>query len=176
VKRAIVLVSFVLGAAAVGAVVLIIQSAPDDDPAHPTEADRGRVSIQQASPDDAATQIQGWVATSLARPLFVPDRRIMAPLAGATGTIVGLPRLSGILITANDSRAIFTAASGKPEVVTKGGRVGRYLVQSISLGGVVLIGPDGRHVLRPTFNEAPPTGTSAPPVVPGQAPVKQATP
>ncbi len=174
-KHAILLVSFVLGAAAAGAVVLIIQSAPDEDPAHPMRTDGRRVSIQQASPDDAAAQIQGWVVTSLARPLFVPDRRDVAQLAGAAETI-GLPRLSGILITENDSRAIFAAAGGKSEVVTKGGRVGRYLVESISLAGVVLIGPDGRHVLHPTFNQAPSTGTSMPPAVPAQAPVKQATP
>jgi hypothetical protein len=176
VKRAVVLVSFVLGAAAAGAVLVIIQSVPDDDPAHPTGAAGGRISVQQASPDDAASQIQRWVATSLARPLFVPARRDVAQTVGAATKTIVLPRLSGILITADDSRAIFAAAGGKPEVVTKGGRVGSYLVQSISLGEVVLIGPDGPHVLRPTFNQAPLTGTNASPVVPGQAPVKQATP
>jgi hypothetical protein len=174
VRRNVALVSSVLGIVAAGAGTLIVGPTLDDDPMQSPSGSARHVVSRQASPNAAVEQLQQWMTVSLARPLFVPDRRPAARSGDAAGT-TALPRLSGILITPSDSSAIFTAVDGKPEVVTKGGRVGDYLVQSISVGEVVLIGPDGRQVLHPTFNQVPRgAGMSAPALE--QTPIRKATP
>jgi len=88
-----------------------------------------------------------------------------------------LPRLSGIMITEGVRRAIFAATgAGKPQVVGEGGTIGGNLVQSITLGEVVLIGPGGRRSLHLSFDHAPPTAASVPPMVAAQIPPQEATP
>ncbi len=82
------------------------------------------------------------------------------------------------MITATGRRAIFAATgAGKPQVVGEGGTIAGNLVQSITLGEVVLIGPDGRRSLHLSFEHAPPTAASAPPMVAAQAqvPVQETT-
>jgi hypothetical protein len=77
--------------------------------------------------------------------------------------------LTGIMITPDGRRAIFApAGGGKPAVVAEGGSLGGYVVQTISLGEVVLTGPDGSHSLNPTLDHVNPAARSAPPVVMGQ--------
>lgn len=173
-RRKVVLLSSVLGVVTAGAGTFIVGWAPDDDPIQSISVSEREVVSRQASPNTAADQLQRWRTVSLARPLFVPDRRPAAQPGEAAGTTV-LPRLSGILITPSDSSAIFSAVDGKLEVVSKGGRVGNYLVQSISSGQVVLVGPDGRQVLHPTFNQVP-TGARMPWPASGQIPVRKAKP
>ncbi len=177
-RRGVAVGSFVLGAALAGAITLVAQPAPDDDVARPAGGAVGGVSAgRQAPADAAAAQTRRWVADSLARPLFTPDRRPLAQAQAQSDKFSGLPRLSGIMITPTGRRAIFAATGrGKSDVVAEGGRVGSYLVQSISIGEVVLIGPDGRHSLHPTFDRAFPAMTIVPPVVSYQAPARRAEP
>jgi len=158
VRRGVAFAGFVLGAASVGVIAVAMQPTPDDDRQRPAVAAVGGVPAGREMPADAAAeQLRRWSAASLARPLFVPDRRpIAAPAAAGPAATATMPRLSGIMITPAGSRAIFGASGGgKPVVVAEGGSVGGYLVQSISIGEVVLIGPDGRHSLHPSFDATP---------------------
>ena len=168
-RRGIVFTCVMLGAASAAAITLATQPA-DDAPQHPAALAAGAAPADQQAPADAAAQqIPKWSEASLARPLFAPDRRPFAQAQPTSAPTTALPRLSGIMTTPTGSRAIFAAAGvGKPEVVVEGGSVGGYLVQSIANGEVVLIGPDGRHTLHPSFDAA--ASPPAPPVA------KQATP
>jgi hypothetical protein len=99
---------------------------------------------------------QEWVATILARPLFSRDRRPLAtPGQNATVAAAGVPRLAGILVSPLGRTAIFAAANGgKPVVVSEGNHLGRFVVKSIDVGQVTLIGPEGQRMLRPSFDNA----------------------
>jgi hypothetical protein len=91
------------------------------------------------------------VAQILARPLFAPDRR---PEETATGpTEPSLGRLSGVMVSSVGREAIFDGgAQGKTVVLPEGGRLGQYLVESISGNSVTLVGPAGRRVVHPVFD------------------------
>jgi general secretion pathway protein N len=113
--------------------------------------------------------LQRWAATSLARPLFNPDRRPVAVAEAGSNAAAGLPRLSGIMITEAGRRAIFAATgAGKPQVVEEGGTVGGNLVRSISVEEVVLLGPDGPHRLHLAFDRDVQGAPMVPPFVGGQ--------
>jgi hypothetical protein len=117
---------------------------------------------------------QARVDAILARPLFQPNRRPPAsvPGAGASGP-AALPRLSGVMISRAGRSVIFAAgADGKPVVLAEGGRIGAYVVQSISAGEAVVLGPEGKRTLRPSFG--PSIGGATPPDAPGGAPVSVA--
>lgn len=94
-----------------------------------------------------------WTAQSLARPLFSPDRRPVPEAAGAG--LLGPPRLSGIMITPAGRSAIFVAG-GRQLVLQLGGAIGAYTVQSIDEQQVLMSGPAGPLLLRPSFS---PEGT-----------------
>jgi hypothetical protein len=50
-------------------------------------------------------------------------------------------------------RLIFAPGpDGKPVVVTVGGHIGAYVVQSIGVGEAVVTGPEGSKTLHPAFN------------------------
>jgi hypothetical protein len=107
-----------------------------------------------------------WVSTMLARPLFSPDRRpALTSVAVATGraTPQELPRLTGVLVGPFGRNALFEAAGGKPLVVTEGGRVDAWIVQSIDVGMVKVRGPGGAMTLQPTFEPSPAAPTGSPP-------------
>jgi hypothetical protein len=109
---------------------------------------------------------QEWVATILARPLFSRGRRPLAT-PGETGALPTkeLPRLAGILVSPLGKAAIFAAADGgKPMVVVEGGHLGRFIVKSIDIGQVTMIGPEGQRLLRPSFDN---TASPGPPVASG---------
>jgi hypothetical protein len=177
-RSSIIVACFLLGAALAGVIALATQPPPDDAPVRAARgAGGGGPADRQAPADAAADQVRRWAAASLARPLFNPDRRPIAPAASGSDAAAGLPRLSGIMITPAGRRAIFAATGGgKPVVVVEGGTVGGNLVQSITIGEVVLIGPDGRHSLHPTFDRALPAAMTAPPIVGAQAPSNETTP
>jgi hypothetical protein len=112
---------------------------------------------------------QALVATILARPLFNRNRRPPATLGVAALPPKDLPRLAGILVTPFGNTAIFAAVDGgKPMVVSEGSHVGQFVVKSIDLSQVTMIGPEGRRQLHPSFDGAsaplPPvaTGSTAP--------------
>ena len=126
-----------------------------------------------AAPDQPA----GLVAAVLARPLFSPDRRLPAPgVVAKAEPDATLPRLTGVLVTSAGRRAMFAGAP-RPTIVQEGGRLGSFTVQFIKPGEVVLLGPDGTHALRPSFDPARPAPSSAPAAVfPGQPLLLQPTP
>jgi len=93
-----------------------------------------------------------WVATILARPLFSPDRRPATVATAVDGSrLVGLPRLTGIMVGPFGRSAIFATGDAKPLVVQEGARVASYTVKSIESMQVRLLGPDGEQVLHPSF-------------------------
>ncbi len=106
----------------------------------------------------APDRTDAWVATMLDRPLFNPTRRPSADAARPGGAVAGpavMPRLAGILIGPAGGRAIFAPADGgKPLVLTTGGTVAGATIHAIRSGSVVLSGPDGDQVLRPSFDHA----------------------
>lgn len=112
----------------------------------------------------------------LRRPLFSPDRRppppaAVAVAAGPRAEPVAVPRLTGIILSSGSRSAIF-AGDPAPVVAQEGGRVGTFTVRSIGPGQVVLAGPDGNHLLRPSFSNAPAaTRPAAPPPPGGPLPV-----
>ena len=165
-----------VGAVVAGAIVLATRSPSDAVAGRPARgAAAGTSADRQAPPDAIADRLRRWAATSLARPLFNADRRPVAAAAGSNAADA-LPRLSGIMITQAGRRAIFAATgAGKPQVVVEGDTVGGNLVQSITLGEVVLIGPDGPHRLHLAFDQALPGATPAPPIVGGQVAVQEPT-
>ncbi|HQT77823.1 MAG TPA: hypothetical protein PLD10_12285 [Rhodopila sp.] len=124
-----------------------VAAAPEPVPAHHTARIPPETEVtvdpMQASPHAA------WVADILSRPLFSPDRRPMETAAG----VVGLSRLTGIIVDGTRRIAIFAAGpGGKPVTVEVGSRIARYDVRAISHAGVTLFGPDGRFVIHPAFD------------------------
>lgn len=100
----------------------------------------------------------GRAEALLARPPFARDRRPdhAAPGAAAAAGGPGMPRLTGIVLSGGDRRAIFTpAGEARSVVVREGGAVGPFQVGTIAAGTVVLTGPGGTHVLAPVSNDPP---------------------
>lgn len=89
---------------------------------------------------------------ALARPLFSPDRRPVAPPPDAAPTTLALvlPRLTGTLVSPGHKRAVFVTGD-KPAVMAEGSRIDAWTVQEISAGTVTLVGPDGLHMLHVSF-------------------------
>ena len=112
------------------------------------------------------------VATILARPLFSPDRRPPASIAGDPSSGgAEPPRLAGILVQRAERRAIFAGVEeGRPLVLREGDRLGPFTVQEITPAQVTVLGPAGPRVLRPSFDGStaaarpagPATGTEMP--------------
>ena len=176
-RRAVLTWSALIGAA--GALVGIIllelrQGLPDSEAMlHATATGQPAPAVPSSSPipGSEAEQAMRHAAEILARPLFSPGRRPMAAAAGpASGT--ALPRMTGVVVTPEGSRAIFAGPGGKPVVVEVGGQIGPYAVRSINAGQVTLSGPDGTRVVSPMFDPrapAPPAAGGAPglPGLPG---------
>lgn len=104
------------------------------------------------SPDPG--RMQGWVATLLARPLFAQDRRPSKLDLAPTSAGPELPRLAGVMVSAQGSSAIFAAVGGgKVIVIGTGASIGGFIIQKIEAGQVTLVGADGgMHLLRPSFD------------------------
>jgi hypothetical protein len=118
-----------------------------------------------------AEQLQAWLQTALARPLFEPGRR---PVHGVSApkitTAPRLPRLAGVLITPDHRQVIFAGGDGKPIIVGEGANVEGFVVQTISAGQVTVVGPNGVQVLHPSFDpdrRPPPTPLAIAPGIPG---------
>jgi general secretion pathway protein N len=148
---------------------LIVQEMADDTaPAPPpttVPAPLQPARSPQIAASERAAQRQAWVQTALARPLFEPSRR--PPVAGETAPTPAavLPRLSGVLVSAAGRQVIFAGSDGKPAVLSEGGKLDGFTVQSISIGEVTMLGPDGVHVLRPSFDPNRQPATSPNPQV-----------
>ncbi len=136
-------------AAVIGAEVA---SGPSGDGAPPST--RLTIAASPASPP-AVTHYDDWVSTVRTRPLFSPDRRPLPEVITSSDSgISGLPRLTGIIIGPYGRSAIFAAEGSKPIVLQEGGRLGAYMVKSINVAEVRLIGPDGARILSPTFDRS----------------------
>jgi general secretion pathway protein N len=141
-------------ASALSAVILL-----DLDPAGKMEANLPQAAPRRVALAPSPTPGGGgpgrtaeWAATVLARPLFNPDRRPLAPgSAAAPAASTALPRLTGTLVTSAGRSAIF-ASSPAPLVVQEGGRVGGYTVMRIEPGQVLVTGPGGARTVNPGFD------------------------
>jgi hypothetical protein len=95
-----------------------------------------------------------WAESIIARPLFSVSRR--PPKAKSTGgpaADTGLPRLSGIMITPAGRRAIFMPEGGKPRTLAEGAVLDENTIRQIRANEVLLSGPKGDIVLRPTYDK-----------------------
>ena len=161
----------VLAAVAMGlaALVLFELFAPlsgGDAAQAPTTARPGAaIATAQGGPTD-------FVAAILARPLFRSDRR---PAPGDArnlnaGGPSDLPRLTAILLTDEEKRAIFQpTGKERPIVVVEGDTVGNWRVQQIAVDAVTLSGPGGTRRVEPKFSNGPPQGAPFQPSSPAIA-------
>lgn len=122
-------------------------------------------TASEAAKTTPADPVGVWTAAILARPLFNPDRRPTAVTAAEpTRTQQEPPRLTGILVTPQGSRAIFAAAEGeRGTIVGEGMRLGAWQVVAIRSGEVQLSGPDGGRIMRPSYSNAPASSTPVAP-------------
>lgn len=136
-------------------------------------------AIPAAVADNAVDEAVGqWGDTSLARPLFNPDRRPVSAPGANTGT--SLPRLSAIIVTSGIRAAIFSADGQKPQVVQTGGIIDGYQLTHIAPGSIELAGPAGTLTLRPQFiatSSSPPAAATvaAPGAMPGTIPANNSS-
>ena len=124
------------------------------------------VSLPQKAPAEVTLRSpadqQQLSAALLDRPLFSPSRRppVAAAIRAETPPDLPLPRLSGILVASDGRTAIF-AGENRAVIVQEGGRIGRFTVQSIGPGEIVLQGPGGFRSLRPSFGPSQGGGQAA---------------
>jgi hypothetical protein len=143
-----------------GALVVVIAAeiAPGHPPAEefgPAGAARMAGGLARGISRPAEPALVRWVADILDRPLFAPDRR---PAPGAPPTAVaavGVPRLTGIVMTPDAAAAIFRqAANAKSLVVRPGDSVGGWVVSTIAANGVTLRKASERITVTPEFEAA----------------------
>jgi hypothetical protein len=118
-----------------------------------------RVSLGQetASAEAQAKARADSVEMILARPVFSPSRRPEAkPSEAAVAEApappaVPLPRLTGVVTSPSERLALFASSGGKVMELVEGESIGNYVVRSISPSEVILSGPDGERMLRPSL-------------------------
>lgn len=146
--------AYALAVAAISGAAIVWQVQQPDERQAPLTARPPVPSVQQdATADEPADVLQGWVNTALERPLFREDRRpVRAPnenVRAASGQL----RLTGVLTGPFGNRAIFLSPdNSKPMVVQEKGQLNGLTVRSIEPGKVVVIKPDGNaQTLTPSF-------------------------
>lgn len=147
---------------------------PDAGAAGPSAARALPAAPGPRPAEDASRQV-AMVETLLGRPLFSAGRRPKqaAQVAAAPAQAAVLPRMTAILVDGTARTVIFADANGKPAVVSEGGRIGPFTVQSIEPQQVTIIGPEGKRVVRTSFDPHPPVAAAA---VAPLAPIFGATP
>ena len=154
----------IVAAALVGIIGLELHHGVPGDTTAPATPARKQPEAPAAfrSDDIPSGQASRFAETILARPLFSPTRRPEANTADKRASDLG--RLTGVVISPAGKSAIFAApANGKPVVVEEEAHVGEYVVRSIDVGTVTIVGPDGQRILQPAFDPNPPK-PPAPPV------------
>jgi hypothetical protein len=106
------------------------------------EARVASVSISAAQP------VERWESVALARPLFSSSRSPAVVLAQDLAPSQPPPRLSAILMIANQKIGIFYLAKGAPVIVRAGSSLGAFKVLSIAMNTVQLSSPAGIETLR----------------------------
>jgi hypothetical protein len=142
-----------------GALVVVI--AAEIAPGHRTAGEFGPAAAVRAAggrargvsrPTEPA--LVRWVADILDRPLFAPDRR-PAPGTPTATAAVGVPHLTGIVMTPDDAAAIFRQAENAKFLVARpGDSVGGWVVSTIAENGVTLRKADDRVTVTPEFDAA----------------------
>ena len=126
-------------------------------------------AAQPAAAEMSASAAQ-WAAAVLARPLFNPGRRPVAPPELGAAPPAAVPRVSGVIVTGPQRYAIFARDGRKPAVLQVGGQIDGYMVQSIEAGRVIVAGPGGLMELRPSFDrKANAAAGESPPATPQAA-------
>jgi hypothetical protein len=92
-------------------------------------------------------------AEALARPLFSPIRRPDAERRSIAAVAApgGLPRLAGIIVAPGGRRALFVDSNSKIRSVAEGEIMGKFTIQRIQPGSVVLSDSDGERVIRTAY-------------------------
>ncbi len=133
------------------ACALAAEWALPDDPA--PDAPRPP-ALPHPSSAQAEADLDGWQATALARPLF-SKTRTPADAETKPDAAEGMPRLTGVIITPHQRRAVFMTAAGASVLAQEGDDVADVTVKSIERGRVVLDHPGGEVVIRPSFDTKP---------------------
>ena len=150
IDRAVILL--LAGSAFFGSVVFIELSSDASDTivnlpvsARHEPGERPRVQSQR---------IDDFLTTILSRPLFSPTRQPAAPDNPDQPAAHGLTdvRLSGIVIEPGRHLAIFAMPGAKPTARSEGETLNDWRVDRISLGEVVLSGPEGSTTMRPKID------------------------
>lgn len=169
-SRAPLLALGLVATALAGVITWELAGSAEPAPGMPAAPDR-TASPRSTVAAPAGPAPAGAVTQILARPLFSPDRRPAATAAAAGASEAPLPRLTGVLVTADGRSALF-AGVAHPLVIREGEQLGRFTVRAIEPGLVTIQGSDGLRVLRPMFDPARPVtvaaspqpGTPAPPL------------
>jgi general secretion pathway protein N len=143
----------------------LAHSRSGDDHPQPEVIPVERVATPVARPTG---QVKGsrdqWASTLLARPLFAPDRK---PVGDSPAASIGLPRLAGIIASADGAVAIFQPAGSVKAVVARhGDTVAGWEVTTVALDTVTLRKANDRIVLKPRFNGVETTAGAAEPKQP----------
>jgi hypothetical protein len=150
-----------------GALVVVI--AAEIAPGHPADGEFGPAAAVRTAGGPvrggsrpAEPALVRWVADILDRPLFAPDRR-PAPGAPTAAAAIGVPHLTGIIVTPDDAAAIFRQAEdAKSLVARRGDSVGGWVVSTIAANGVTLRKADDRITVMPQFDAAGASTSVAP--------------
>ena len=127
--------------------------------AYPT---RGAAAITRIAAHPPAASLNDLVATILARPLFIANRRPAASTAdgGLAGGQLTDARLTGIVIEPGRPIALFAMPGPKTVVLGQGGAVGDWHIERITPQDVALNGPTGTTRLRPRIDQNRPVAAS----------------
>ncbi len=127
---------------------------PPDPPPPPTAASPSLKSppdYQQAAAEQARKR-EAWLKLTIARPLFEQSRRPPAENRVSASLTLNMPRLSGIVVNPEGGEVIFVGRDGKSVILHEGGSVDGYTVQTITADQATVTGPEGLHVVHPSFD------------------------
>jgi hypothetical protein len=123
------------------------------DESGPVPARRPPEAVGRGAFSRTDSELARWVAVTLRRPLFAPNRR-SARAAQTTVAAGGVPHLSGIVITPEQAVAIFRRPAGaKPLVAHAGDVVDGWEVSTIAANGVDLHKADAKITVTPEFDD-----------------------
>jgi hypothetical protein len=112
-------------------------------------------NVRTAPGPDVDSVMQGWVTTSLERPLFREDRRPTKTAEDVAAKGDGPTRLAGVITGPFGNRAIFMSGENvKPVVAKVGAHVGDFVVRTIEPGQVIVESDGTARTMKLTFSAA----------------------